>query len=121
MHVIIADEVPDNPAVRHAYRVLVSALQHNLATLEEWEIVAVILLAGDTQKLMVSFGLRSNVDQKIRHMFGASPEGNPTRLEEVVAISQDAHRDDRLFNQIMDQAEAVVKNLIDSKSSNKLH
>jgi hypothetical protein len=39
----------------------------------------------------------------------------------VVAISQDAHRDARLFNQIMDQAEAVVKNLIDSKSSNKLH
>jgi hypothetical protein len=113
MHVIIGDEVPDNPAVRHAHRVLVSALQHNLATLEEWEIVAVILLADDNQKLMVSFGLRSNADQKIRHMFGASPEGNPTRLEEVVAISQDAHRDARLFNQIMD--------LIDSKSSNKLH
>ena len=123
MDVVFAEGVRSKMVVR-AQQMLASALQHNHAWLKvqdvHWEVVAVILHSPE-EHLMVSFGLRTEGDQKIRLHFGATPEGNPAPIEHITAMANDGFQEARLFTQIMNQAETALQEITNHQTPNTLH
>lgn len=124
MDVLVTPDVPTSKHVRYMQKLAAAAMKSNSAWMavgeEPWELVALIVPGETADQLMVTFALRSSADNRIRAVVGATPDGQPIEIGEILQ-STDGYLDPELFLNIATRACEVIGEAYQHQHSNTVH